>query len=302
MWDVMNLPARAEAQITSGGKLIVKSAITDIGTGTLTVMTQIAADEFGLEMGEVIFQYGDSAFPLSPIQGGSYTVGVIGSAVIKACTALKKKILKKANSVEDAFKGKKINDVRFEKGKIFLVSNDKASIELVKIIDANDGKPIKATVTSKPGSKDQKDYTMAAHSAAFVEVQVDEQLGVINVTRALTAVAAGKIVNPKTARSQILGGMVWGISKALREETLSDHNLGKYMNTNLGEYHIPVHADVHDLEVIFVEEKDEIVNALGTKGLGEIGLTAIVPAITNAIYHATGKRINNLPIHFDQLT
>jgi xanthine dehydrogenase YagR molybdenum-binding subunit len=123
----------------------------------------------------------------------------------------------------------------------------------------------------------------------------------VNVTRAITAVAAGKIINPKTARSQILGGMIWGISKALREETISDHRLGKYMNPNLAEYHIPVHADIHDLDVIFVEERDDIVNQLGTKGVGEIGLVAMPPAIANAIYHATGKRINHLPIHLNDL-
>jgi xanthine dehydrogenase YagR molybdenum-binding subunit len=134
-----------------------------------------------------------------------------------------------------------------------------------------------------------------------VEVEVDEELGMVNVTRAVTAVAAGRIINPKTARSQILGGMVWGISKALREETITDHNLGKYMNTNLGEYHIPVHADIHELDVIFVDEKDDIVNELGSKGVGEIGLCAMPPAIANAIFHATGKRINQFPIHFDSL-
>jgi xanthine dehydrogenase YagR molybdenum-binding subunit len=114
-------------------------------------------------------------------------------------------------------------------------------------------------------------------------------------------VAAGKIINPKTAKSQILGGMVWGISKALHEESISDHRYGKYMNANLAEYHIPVHADIHDLEVLFVEEKDEVVNDLGVKGVGEIGLVAIPPAIANAIFNATGRRINDLPIHFDRL-
>src|SRR5690606_29644521 len=126
-----------------------------------------------------------------------------------------------------------------------------------------------------------KKYSRATHSAAFVEVEVDEELGVVNVTRALTAVAAGTIINPKTARSQILGGMVWSISKALHEETISDYHLGKYMNQNLAEYHIPVHADIHDLDVIFVEEKDEIINELGTKGVGEIGIVGMPPAIAN---------------------
>jgi xanthine dehydrogenase YagR molybdenum-binding subunit len=132
-------------------------------------------------------------------------------------------------------------------------------------------------------------------------VEVDEALGVVNVTRAVTAVAAGTIINPKTARSQILGGMIWSISKALREETIPDHRYGKYVNPNLAEYHIPVHADIHDLDVIFVDEKDDIVNPLGAKGVGEIGLVGMPPAIANAIFHATGKRINSFPIHFESL-
>lgn len=142
---------------------------------------------------------------------------------------------------------------------------------------------------------------MATHSAAFAEIEVDKELKIINVTRALTAVAAGRIINPKTARSQILGSMVWSISKALREETIMDEKLGKYMNANLAEYHIPVHADIHELDVIFADEKDDIINELGVKGVGEIGLVAMPAAIANAVYHATGKRINKLPIHFDEL-
>ena len=142
---------------------------------------------------------------------------------------------------------------------------------------------------------------MATHSAAFVEIEVDKELKTINVKRALTAIAAGRIINPKTARSQILGSMIWGISKALREETILDERLGKYMNANLGEYHIPVHADINELDVIFVDEKDDVINELGIKGVGEIALVAMPAAIANAVYHATGRRINTLPIHFDEL-
>jgi xanthine dehydrogenase YagR molybdenum-binding subunit len=199
------------------------------------------------------------------------------------------------------FKSVDIEDVVFEDGKLYLENDKNSSVSFKEIIGDNDGKKIKASKSNIPNVLKLKQYTRAAHSAAFVEVEVDEELGIVNVTRAVTAVAAGKIINPKTARSQILGGMVWGISKALREETLIDHNLGKYMNTNLGEYHIPVHADIHELDVIFVDEKDEIINELGSKGVGEIGHVSMAPAIANAIFHATGKRINKFPIHFDTL-
>jgi xanthine dehydrogenase YagR molybdenum-binding subunit len=130
---------------------------------------------------------------------------------------------------------------------------------------------------------------------------VDEELGVIRVTRIVSAVAAGRILNTKTARSQIMGGVVWGIGMALHEETLIDHSFGRIMNSDIAEYHVPVNADVHDIEVIFVEEPDDIVNPMGIKGVGEIGIVGVAAAIANAIYHATGTRVRDLPITLDKL-
>ncbi|GAB3640030.1 hypothetical protein GCM10027423_06660 [Spirosoma arcticum] len=134
-----------------------------------------------------------------------------------------------------------------------------------------------------------------------MEVQVDEDLGTVKVTRAVSAVAAGRILNPRTARSQVIGGMAWGIGHALQEESAMDHRFGRFMNHNLAEYHVPVFADVHDLDVIFTDEHDDIVNPLGVKGVGEIGLVAMPAAIANAIFHATGKRVHDLPIRLDRL-
>ena len=292
------MPARAEAVITREGKLHVKSAVTDIGVGTLTVMTQIAADEFGLAMEDVLFSYGDSKMPFAPIQGGSFTTATVGTAIVFASKALKKKLLKIAKNINEAFKEAEVADVIFKDGLITFKEN---SVSFSDIIIDNKNKPVRTTNLGYPHALKLRKYARAVHSAAFVEVEVDEELGTIKVTRALTAVAAGKIINPKTARSQVLGGMVWSISKALMEETIMDANLGKYMNQNLAEYHIPVHADINELDVLFVEEHDEIINELGIKGVGEVGLVAMPPAIANAIYHATGKRINQFPIHFDKL-
>ena len=139
------------------------------------------------------------------------------------------------------------------------------------------------------------------HSAVFAEVKVDEELGIVRVTRVVNAVAAGRILNPKTARSQILGGVVWGIGMALHEETLTDHRLGRFMNHNLAEYHVPVNADIHEIDVIFVEEQDDEINPLGVKGVGEIGIVGTAAAIANAVFHATGKRVRDLPITLDKL-
>jgi xanthine dehydrogenase YagR molybdenum-binding subunit len=145
-------------------------------------------------------------------------------------------------------------------------------------------------------------YACNTHSAVFAEVKVDEQLGVIRVTRVVSAVAAGRILNTKTAHNQIMGSMIWGIGMALHEETLLDHRFGRIMNANYGEYHVPVNADVHDIKVIFVDEPDDIINPLGIKGVGEIGLVGVAAAIANAVYHATGKRVRDLPITLDKLS
>ncbi len=302
IWDAIMLPARAEAILDANGHLTIKSAVNDSGQGTNTVMTQIAADQLGLSLDAVSFEHGDSKMPLSPIQGGSYTTGVIGSAIKVACRALKKELFKQAKKIEDSpFADNDVEDMIFEDGWMRSAKDATLTIALKDIIAANGGESISVTKSNIPNPLKLKQYTRAAHSATFVEVEVDEELGVVNVTRAVTAVAAGRIMNPKTARSQILGGMVWGVSKALREETLLDVHTGKYVNPNLAEYHIPVHADIHEMDVIFVEEKDEIVNELGIKGIGEIGLISMAPAIANAIYHATGKLMKEFPIHFEKL-
>ena len=148
---------------------------------------------------------------------------------------------------------------------------------------------------------DDGSHAHNTHSAIFAEVKVDEELGVVRVTRVVNAVAAGRILNAKTARSQIMGGVVWGIGMALHEETLLDHRFGRIMNANIAEYHVPVNADVHDIEVIFVDGPDAMVNPLGVKGVGEIGIVGTAAAIANAIYHATGKRVRDLPITLDKL-
>jgi xanthine dehydrogenase YagR molybdenum-binding subunit len=158
-------------------------------------------------------------------------------------------------------------------------------------------------ITCEEANKPDEDKSHArnVHSAVFAEVKVDEELGVIRVARVVNAVAAGRILNLKTARSQIMGGVVWGIGMALHEETLYDHRFGRVMNANIAEYHVPVNADIHDIDVIFVDEQDALVNPLGIKGLGEIGIVGVAAAIANAVYHATGKRVRDLPITLDKV-
>ncbi|MCP2025268.1 xanthine dehydrogenase YagR molybdenum-binding subunit [Flavobacterium sp. HSC-32F16] len=302
IWDANRLLARAQAIMTNDGKVEIKSAVTDIGTGTLTIMSQIASDELGIPIEDITFSYADSKMPFAPIQGGSFTTATVGPAVKASCKALIEKVFDKAKYLNNSVLSEaKFEDVIFSNGFLILKNNPEARINIKEIFEANDGKEIKTTNTSMPNPLKFGKKARAVHSAVFVEVEVDEELGVIEVTRAVTAVAAGKIINPKTAESQILGGMIWGISKTLHEETILDHQFGKYMNASLAEYHIPVHADIHDLSVVFVDEKDDFISDLGVKGVGEIGVVGMPPAIANAIFNATGKRINDLPIHFDKL-
>ncbi|WP_079702344.1 xanthine dehydrogenase family protein molybdopterin-binding subunit [Daejeonella lutea] len=302
LWDANHLPARAECLLRADGKLIVSSATADIGTGTYTVMAQIAADGMGMSIDNVEFQLGDTKMPFAPIQGGSFTAASVGMAVKAACLGLQGKLLKQAKKLKpEMFKGTTTDDVEFANDSIRIKGTTDQVLSLSAIVAATGQKEIKSRNTGFPRVLKQRKYVRCAHSAVFVEVEVDEDFGLVKVTRMLNVVAAGKIINPKTARSQILGGMVWGISKALREETIMDHRFGRIMNSSLAEYHIPVNADINKLEVIFVEENDTIVNDLQIKGIGEIGIVGVAPAIANAIFHATGKRINNLPITLDQL-
>ncbi|UFH53261.1 xanthine dehydrogenase family protein molybdopterin-binding subunit [Spirosoma sp. KNUC1025] len=302
IWEANMLGARAEAALLVNGKLWVSSATADIGTGTYTIMTQIAADTLGMPVEDVLFKLGDTDFPIAPISGGSWTAATVGSAVQAACEEVGKSLLKLAKKMPGSpFKNAKWEDVEFADKYLRLKKDPSAEVSLMTLVAQNGGRAVRETSGALPNALKQKDYARSVHAAAFVEVMVDEELGTVKVTRAVSAVAAGRILNPKTARSQILGGMVWGISKALHEESVLDHNFGRFMNHNLAEYHVSVNADIHELDVIFVEEHDSIVNKLGVKGVGEIGIVGMPAAVANAIFHATGKRVRDLPITLDKL-
>ena len=176
----------------------------------------------------------------------------------------------------------------------------RAMVPLAELLrQANE--PIKAKVTSVPDPKVEKRFAHNTHSAVFAEVRLDEELGMLRVARVVSAVAAGRILNPKTAGSQIMGAVVGGIGMALHEEAVIDHRYGRVINHNFAEYHVPVNADVHDIEVIFVDEREDHLNPLGVKGVGEIGIVGTAAAIANAAFHATGVRVRDLPITIDKI-
>jgi xanthine dehydrogenase YagR molybdenum-binding subunit len=302
IWDAMQMFARASAVLHADGRLVVSSAATDIGTGTYTVMATIAAEEMGLPLEHVAFQLGDSTLPVAPIEGGSSHVATVGSAVQGACEKLKKTLFKLASQLPDTpFDKARFADVEFAEGRIRLRREHGTGIALTALLAAAEMAKVEEKYLLLPNMLKQRKYTRAVHSAVFCEVRVDEEFGTVRVTRVVSAVAAGRIINTKTAASQVSGAVVWGISQALHEETHMDHALGRFMNHNLGEYHVAVNADIHDIDVIFVQEDDRIVSRLGAKGVGEIGIVGVAAAISNAIYHATGKRVRSTPMTPDKV-
>lgn len=298
IWDALVMVARVSAVMHSNGRLVVSSAATDIGTGTYTVMSMIAAEAMGLPMELVTFQLGDSTLPMAPIEGGSSHVATVGSGVFGACEKLKKSLLKMAVKMPDSPLAKaRMRDVEFGDGAVFLKTDPSRRVELTQAL-ANAGvDQVEEKYFMTPQMLKQRKYARAVHSAVFCEVRVNEKLGMVRVTRVVSAIAAGRIISGKTAASQISGAVVWGISQALHEETHTDHKYGRFMNHNFAEYHVAANADIHDIDVIFVEEDDRIVSKqLGAKGVGEIGIVGVAAAISNAIFHATGTRLRTTPM------
>jgi xanthine dehydrogenase YagR molybdenum-binding subunit len=256
-------PASARVRLRPDGTILVQVGTQDLGTGTYTILAQIAADALAMPLDRITIQIGDTTFPEAGVSGGSTTAATVGPAVHDACTALKAKLSGITPGV-------------------------RANTEVM------------AEAKSLP-SPAREHYSTHAFGADFVEVRVDERLGTIRVSRVVAAFAAGTILNPRTARSQLIGGIVWGIGMALHEHTVRDRRSARVVTRDLADYHVPVNADVPDIDILFVPERDPHVNALGIKGIGEIGITGIVAAVANAVHHATGKRIRDLPITLDKL-
>jgi xanthine dehydrogenase YagR molybdenum-binding subunit len=291
----------AVATLRRDGSLVVQAGSQDIGTGTYTIMAQIAADALGMPVERVRFELGDTAFPETPVSGGSQTASSTGSAVKLAVLALRDKLI--ASAVADAkspLYGLDPQMVRALGGEL-AASADGPKKEALTATLERAGQPEISAQVSTHEKDERKQFSLHSFGAQFVEVRVDEASGEIRVARAVSAFAAGKILNPKTARSQFLGGMVWGIGFALQEHTVRDARTGRVVTRDLADYHVPVHADIPDIEVISVDESDPHVNEIGAKGIGEIGITGITAAIANAVFHATGKRVRDLPITLDKL-
>ena len=300
VWDAMQMAITVRIVLSANGHAEIACGCSDIGTGTHTIMAQVAADMLGLPLDSITIKLGDSSLPASPVEGGSWMAASVGNGIATTAELVRKELLRLARRMPNSpLKDAGADDVALADGKLVSKRDSSRAVSITDAMRHGDVERIEQEKeTSFPEDGPRAHNT---HSAVFAEVRVDEELSVIRVTRLVSAIAAGRILNTKTATSQIMGGMVWGIGMALHEETLIDHNLGRIMNPNIAEYHVPVNADVQDIKVIFVEEPDESINPLGIKGVGEIGIVGVAAAIANAIYHATGKRVRELPITLDKL-
>jgi xanthine dehydrogenase YagR molybdenum-binding subunit len=300
IWEALQVPITVRVALDASGRAEVACATSDIGTGTYTIMAQVAADMLGLAIDNITVKLGDSTLPQSPVEGGSWIAASVSNGIVTTCTAVRTELLRLAKQMSNSlFAGTEPQEVMLADGK--LVSRKNAS-HAVPIGDIMRHAAVERIVEEKTTEfPNDGAHSHNTHSAIFAEAKVDEEIGAVRVTRIVSAVAGGRILNAKTAHSQIMGSIVWGIGMALHEETLIDHRFGRTMNANIAEYHMPVNADIGDIKVIFVDERDDIVNPLGIKGLGEIGIVGVAAAVANAVYHATGKRVRDLPITLDKV-
>jgi xanthine dehydrogenase YagR molybdenum-binding subunit len=300
-YPFLRFPAKARVRICADGSAIVQAPASEMGMGTATAQIQHAADRLGLPLQRVTFQYGDSSLPDTPMMaGGSNQTVTTFAAVRAAVEQVHRDLLKLAQKRSDSpLKGAKYEDLEARDGGLYRTEAGARGETYAAILQRAGQPSLEAEASSGPPMEMMK-YSMASYGAQFCEVKVHEETGEVRVSRWLGSFDCGTIINPKTAASQLRGGIVMGIGMALSEETLFDERRGRIMNPSLAEYHVPVNLDVPHIEITYTDIPDEHA-PLGARGIGEIGITGVAAAIANAVFHATGKRIRDLPITLDKL-
>jgi xanthine dehydrogenase YagR molybdenum-binding subunit len=277
--------SKANVRLDPDGSATVKMAMTDIGTGTYTILAQIAAEMLGLPTDRIRVELGDTNFPEAAGSGGSWGAGSSGSALFEACGSLREKLAQKA--------GMDVKTARFADGS---VASGERSIKLTDLV----GTGIEADGEIEPG-RNNREFSQQSYGAHFAEVGVDADTGELRLRRMLGVFTAGRVLNAKTARSQAIGGMVFGVGAALHEVMTLDPRFGYYVNHDLAEYHVPVHADIPAIDAVFLPELDQQSNPLKSKGIGELGICGAGASLANAIYNACGARVRDFPITLDKL-
>ena len=294
-------PSSAIVRILPNGRVYVGIGTQDIGTGTYTILAQAVAQALNIDPTLVDVQLGDTTLPRSGGSGGSTTAASVCPAVYEAAQQAKRKLAELAVADQKSpLHGADVADLDTKDGKLFLKSSADAPESITALIARNGGKPIEATATSEM-PKDRDTFTSHSWGAVFAEVAVDADTHMVQVRRVVATYDIGTLINDKTGTNQLSGGIVWGVSMALHEEALIDKKYGRTVNENFAEYHVPVNADIHEIDVTCLNIPDYKFNPLGARGIGEIGITGAAAAIANAIYNATGKRVRDLPITLDKL-
>lgn len=325
----------AKAVLFADGHAEIECATQDIGTGTYTIMTQVAAEAFGLPVEKVKVKLGDSSYPKGANSGGSQVTASVGPAIRAAAIGVVQKLKKMAISdASSPLYNVKEEDIVLSDGRMYVNDHTGRGESYVQILNRHGMQKLEALAKtnvstrqqaeSNPAAKgtaeasaeeesktnaavqedehvDRKPYTFHSFGAQFVKVLVDPQLGTVKVDKAVAVMDIGKVMNLKTAKNQIMGGMIFGIGMALMEETAYDKNLGRVVTRDLAQYLVPVNADMPEFDVQFIDKPDPYISPIGARGIGEIGITGITAAINNAIYHATGKRVRELPVTLDKL-
>ena len=294
-------PTSAKVILQPDGRVRVQLAATDLGTGTYTVVTQVAAETLGVTTDRVRVEIGDTDFPQAPGSGGSRGASSFCNGVREACMNVRSKLAEWVrDDAASPLRGVNEGDLVLREGRLVAKAEPSRGETYEAIVGRHSPQGLTATADAKPGDETKK-YSMHSFGAHFAEVRVNADTGETRVTRFLGAFACGRILNSKTAMSQLRGGIVMGIGMALMEESIMDVRNGHFVTSNLAEYHVPVNRDIPEIDILMVEEHDPFVNPLGTKGLGEIGIVGSAAAVANAIYNATGKRIREFPITPDKL-
>jgi xanthine dehydrogenase YagR molybdenum-binding subunit len=299
-YPAKNLPASAMVRLQPNGRVLVASGTQEIGTGNYTIMTEVAADILRVPTSLIDARLGDTSLPEAPISAGSMSTASITPAVKAAAEQAREKLIAMAiGDPKSPLHGAAAGDIDFQNGNILVKAQPAKSESFTTLLKRNGNQPVEATAFTKP----QLDPKTPCHSfgAIFAEVGVDAGLGMVRVKRVVAVYDVGRIINRQTARSQFIGGIVWGISLALHEETQVDWRYGRIVNANLADYRVPVNADIPNLEVSALDIPDYQLDTLGARGVGEIGITGTGAAVANAIFHATGKRVRDLPITPDKL-
>lgn len=291
-------PAQVRVRVAADGMVLVQSGTQDLGTGTYTVMSQVAADTLGVPVKSVRFELGDSTLPPAPVSGGSSTVPSVAPAVLAACQAVRGKIFDLARSdAQLGWHDVPTDTLRLQNGAVVAPGG---SVPVAALLQRAGQDAVEAEAGAALEDS-AKHYSRHAFGAQFAEVRVDPDLGTIRVNRWVAAFDAGQVLNAKTAHSQLIGGITFGIGMALLEETHVDAETGRIVNSNVAEYLMPVNADVPDIQAVFVANDERNSNPLGVKGVGELPMVGVAAAIANAVYHATGVRVRKVPIRIEDV-